>query len=223
MLFHILGTAQAGDGSDGQAHAGLVDLLAHGHDFRTVLTLAHQLQNVITAGLQTHVDQGQALFPERPKLLIGADADAGGRTVSRHTLALGKQLLDIVQDHIQVRSSAHQRIAVCQKHLVDIAVGAACNAEVLQNLLHGAEGKPLLLEHIAERTGVIAAAVSHLHNEAVGLRRGTEYSAVISHTPNTSKAAIFRQTHSTAMACSSSSTGGREGAMRMLLSCGSLP
>ena len=43
------------------------------------------------------------------------------------------------------------------------------------------------------------------------------------HTPSFSRAASFRQVQNTAMACSSSATGGREGAMRMLLSWGSLP
>ena len=43
------------------------------------------------------------------------------------------------------------------------------------------------------------------------------------YTPSFSSAASFRQVQNTAMACSSSATGGRDGAMRMLLSWGSLP
>ena len=41
--------------------------------------------------------------------------------------------------------------------------------------------------------------------------------------PSFSRAAMRRQSHRMAMACSSSWTGGREGAMRMLLSWGSTP
>ena len=41
--------------------------------------------------------------------------------------------------------------------------------------------------------------------------------------PSFSRAAMRRQSHRMAMACSSSWTGGRDGAMRMLLSWGSTP
>ena len=43
------------------------------------------------------------------------------------------------------------------------------------------------------------------------------------YTPSFSSAASFSQLQKMAMACFSSSTGGKEGAMRMLLSLGSMP
>ena len=60
-----------------------------------------------------------------------------------------------------------------------------------------------------ERCGHAAALLSYTQSD--------------SYTPSFSSAARRRQMQNTAMACSSSATGGRDGAMRMLLSLGSLP
>jgi len=49
------------------------------------------------------------------------------------------------------------------------------------------------------------------------------YAAVQDHCNFCSSAASFRQVQNTSIAASNSATGGRLGAMRMLLSCGSLP
>ena len=79
------------------------------------------------------------------------------------------------------------------------------------------------IAHAAERTGVVAAAVGHLDNQAVCLGGRAVDTAQVSHTPSFSRAASFRQVQNTAAACRSSSTGGRDGAMRMFESWGSLP
>ena len=85
------------------------------------------------------------------------------------------------------------------------------------------QGETLLLVHAAEGTGIVAASVGHLHDEAVRLGGRTVDHALVSHTPSFSNADIFTQVQKTAMAFSTSSTGGKEGAIRMLLSLGSMP
>ena len=65
-----------------------------------------------------------------------------------------------------------------------------------------------------ERCGHAAALLYFIH---------IFYTQSDSYTPSFSSAARRRQMQNTAMACSSSATGGRDGAMRMLLSLGSLP
>ncbi|SCJ51696.1 Uncharacterised protein [uncultured Blautia sp.] len=187
------------------------------------MALAHPLQNVVAPGLQSHVDHGQALVPQRPQLLLRPDTDGGRGRVAGDPLTLWEQLPNGVQDGVKLIRFPDQCIAICQKHPVHPAVHAPGDAEVLQHLLQGTNGEVLLLIHAAEGAGVVAAPVGHLDDEAVRLRGRTVNASLVSHTPSFSRAAIFRQTHSTAMACSSSSTGGREGAMRILLSWGSLP
>ena len=215
--------AQAGDGGDGEGHAAPADFLAHLYDLRGHVALVHQSQHIVAAGLQPHVDHGEALVPQGPQLLLRPDADGGRGCVAGDPLALRKQLPDGVQDGIKFTCFPDQGVPVRQEDPAHPGVGPPGQAEVLQHLLQRPDGEPLLLVHAAEGAGVVAAPVGHLDDEAVCLGGGAVDAAVVSHTPSFSRAAIFRHTHSTAMACSSSSTGGRDGAMRMLESWGSLP
>ena len=187
------------------------------------MALPHQLQHLVAAGFQAHVDHGQSLFPQGTQLLLRADTDGRRRRITGDALALREQLPNGVQNDIEFLCLPHQRIAVGKEHLVHAAVSGARHMEILQDLLQRTEAEALFLIHAAEGAGIVAAAVSHLHDEAVCLGGRAKYFSEISHTPSFSSAAIFRQTQNTATACSSSSTGGREGAMRMLESRGSLP
>ncbi|MPM40617.1 hypothetical protein SDC9_87261 [bioreactor metagenome] len=95
--------------------------------------------------------------------------------------------------------------------------------EIRQDLLQRADRKALFLVHAAKGAGVVAAPVSHLNDEAPCLGRGAVYASVVVHFKIFSNAASFSEVHSTSMAASSSESGGRDGAMRMLLSSGSFP
>ena len=223
MRLQQLRTAQTGNGRDGKGNSAGTDLLAHLHDMGGSVALVHEGQNLVAAGLQAHIDHGQALGPQGAQLLLRPDLDAGGRGIAGDPLALGKQLPDRIQNHIQLLRLAHQGVAVRQEDFVHMAVHLPGHVEILQDFLQGPQGEALFLVHAAKGAGIVAASVGHLDNETVRLRGRTVNAAVISHTPSFSSAAIFRHTHSTSMAFSSSSTGGREGAMRRLLSWGSLP
>mgnify|MGYP002595872313 FL=1 len=97
-----LRAAQARDGGDGQRHAAPADLPAHLHDLGGHVALAHPLQNVVAPGLQSHVDHGQALVPQRPQLLLRPDADGGRGRVAGDPLTLWEQLPNGVQNGVKL-------------------------------------------------------------------------------------------------------------------------
>jgi len=138
-------------------------------------------QDLIAAGLQTHIDHGQALFPKRPQLLLCPDADGGGRGVAGHLAALREQLPDRVQDDVQLGGFADQGVPVGQEDLFHIAVDLSGGAEVLQHLLQGPDGKALFLVHAAKGAGVVAASIGDLDNETAGLRGGAIDTPDITH------------------------------------------
>ena len=161
------------------------------------MALAHELQHVIAAGLQPHVEEGQALVPQELELLVRPDLEGGGRGVAADPLALREELPDGIQDGDKVADLADQGVAVRQEDPAHIAVVLPGQVEVLQHLGQGAEGEALLLIHAAEGAGIVAAAVGHLDDEAVGLRGGAVNAAVISHFRYSSNAESFRQAQST--------------------------
>ena len=97
-----LRAAQARDGGDGQRHAAPADLPAHLHDLGGHVAFAHPLQNVVAPGLQSHVDHGQALVPQRPQLLLRPDTDGGRGRVAGDPLTLWEQLPNGVQDGVKL-------------------------------------------------------------------------------------------------------------------------
>ena len=99
--------AQARDGRDGEGHAAAANLLSHGDNLCRRVALAHELQNLVAARLQPHIDHRQALVPEGPQLLLRPQADAGGRAVGGDTLALRKQLPNGVENRVELRRLAH--------------------------------------------------------------------------------------------------------------------
>ena len=187
------------------------------------MALPHEGEDLVTAGFQPHVDHGQAFSPEGLQLLVRPQADAAGRGVAGDPLALRKQLPDGIQNCVQFTGLSDQCVAVRQKDAADAAVALPGHLEILQNLMQRPQGKALFLVHAAKGTGIVAAPVGHLHDEAVRLGGRTVDHALVSHTPSFSNADIFTQVQKTAMAFSTSSTGGKEGAIRMLLSLGSMP
>ena len=223
VLLQQLGAAQAGDGGDGQSHAAAADLLAHSHDLGGGMALAHEGKDPVAAGFQPHVDHGEALCPEGPQFLLRPQADAAGRGVAGDPLALREQFPDGVQNGIQLAGLPDQGIAVRQENAADAAVALAGHLEILQNFVQRPQGEVLLLVHAAEGAGIVAASVGHLDDETVGLGGRPVDHALVSHKPSFSSAAIRTQVQNTVMAFSTSSTGGKEGAIRMLLSLGSMP
>ena len=93
----------------------------------------------------------------------------------------------------------------------------------IKKLVQRPQSEAFFLVHTAKGAGVVAASVGHLNDETVSLGRRPVDHALISHTPSFSRAAIRTQVQNTVMAFSTSSTGGKEGAIRMLLSLGSMP
>ena len=89
-------------------------------------------------------------------------------------------------------------------------------------VLRGGQGRPSLRRNVGD--AVPYGAVYRIR-PAMRVKKESPYglSFFAVYTPSFSSAASFRQVQNTAMACSSSATGGRDGAMRMLLSWGSLP
>ncbi len=187
------------------------------------MALTHQGQHLVAAGLQPHVDHGEPLGPEGPQLLVRPQADAAGRGVAGDPLTLREQLPDGVQNRVEFAGLSDQGVAVRQENAADAAVLPARHLEILQNLVQRPQGKALFLVHTAKGAGIMAAPVSHLDDETVGLRGRPVDHALVSHKPSFSSADIRTQVQNTVIAFSTSSTGGKEGAIRMLLSLGSMP
>ena len=174
--------AKAGDGRHRQRHTAAAGLLPRRHDGGGAVTLAHPLQHRVAAGFQPHIHHLQAPLPQKPQVVLRLHLQAGGRGVAGHPLTLRKQTVDQAQDLHQIVGFPHQRVAVRQKHTLHPAVQLAGRLEILPDLLHGPQGKMLIVVHIAEGTAVMAAPVGHLHDQAVRLGGRAVHLSLISHT-----------------------------------------
>ena len=103
------------------------------------------------------------------------------RAVAGHAPALRNDFPNVLENHSEILRFANQRIAVCEKDALNIAVLSAGDVEILQNVLQLAQMEALFLVHITERAFIMAASHRNLYDQAVGLRRRTKNSAFISH------------------------------------------
>ena len=181
MVPQQLPAAKPGNGRHRQGQARLPGLLPRRHNGRGGVALAHPLQHRVTARFQAHIHHFQSVFPQLTQLVIGFHLQAPGRGVAGDPLALGKQAVHHGQNFQQLIGFPHQGVAVGQKHPLHPAVYLPGQAEVLPDLLHGPQGKPLVVIHIAEGAAVVAAPVGHLDDEAVGLAGGPIDLSLVSH------------------------------------------
>ena len=223
MFFQQIRPAQTGDGGDGQRHTVPPDLLSHFDDLRCGMALTHQGQHLVAAGLQSHVDHGEPFGPEGLQLLVRPQPDAAGGSVAGDPLTFREKLPDGVQNRVEFAGLPDQGVAVRQENAADAAVLPARHLKILQHLVQRPQGKALFLVHTAKGAGIMAAPVSHLNDQTVGLGGRPVNHALISHRPSFSSADILTQVQNTVIAFSTSSTGGKEGAIRILLSLGSMP
>ncbi len=223
MPLQKLRPAKARNGGDGEGNAAAADLSSHLHDESRVVALSHLLKYRVAPGFKAHVDHGQALGPQCLQFPVRANPDAVRRGVARHPATLREQLPDRIQNDFQLPCFSHQSVPVGQKNLLHPQIELPGLTEIRQDFLQRADGKPLLLVHTAKGAGIMAAPVGHLNDQAPGLGGRAVYAANISHFRIFSSADSFRQVQRTSAAVSSSSSGGRDGAMRILLSWGSFP
>ena len=181
MLAQQLLTAQTRDSGDGQSEAAAAHLLSRLHDGGHGVTLGHLLQHRVAARLKTHIEHGQALAAQKAQVILALGVDAAGGGVAGDALTLGEEPVDKVEDADQVRCAAHQRIAVGQKHTLHVAVCLPRHTEILVNLVQRTHPEVLVIIHIAKSAAVVAAAVGHLHDEAVGLTGRTVHFSFIAH------------------------------------------
>ena len=176
-----LHAAKAGDGRHRQGHTAAPGLLSRRHDGGGAVALPHPLQHRVAAGFQPHVNHLQAPLTQQPQVVLRLHLQAGGRGVARHPLALREQAVDQAQYLHQIVGFPHQRVAVRQKDTLHVAVQLAGHLEILTDLVHRPHGEMLVVVHIAEGAGVVAAPVGHLHDQAVGLRGRTVNFSFVTH------------------------------------------
>ena len=181
VLPEQLPAAQARNGRHRQGKSRPPGLLPCRHDGRGRVPLLHPLQHRITAGFQAHIHHFQAALPQPPQLLLRLDLKTPGRGVAGDPLTLRKQAVHHGQNFQQLIGFPHQGVAVGQKDPLHPAVYLPGQAEILPDLLHRPQGKPLIVIHIAEGAAVMAAPIGHLDDEAVCLAGGTVDLSLVSH------------------------------------------
>ena len=138
-------------------------------------------QYLCIAGFQTQIDHFQSEVVQELELLRCLAQNRGGRAVARHAGALRDVVADKLQNDRQILGLADECIAVREEYALNVAIGAARNQEVLQNVLHLADVELLFLVHITKRAFVVAASDRNLYNQAVCLARRAEYASFVSH------------------------------------------